>query len=127
MAWRPFRGIRNLYRLYKGFKQLFKEVERLLDNAQGSVEGMRTPEAEIWETDSFIIIHMEISDIKKKDIKVDKMQNGLEIIIKPKKDYGYYKYVPLPHYAELKKADFSYDHNVLEVKVPKNKDKLKIK
>jgi len=94
----------------------------------------RNPMGDIWETDKEIIASMEMPGLEKKDIQINIEDNILEIKgekmseVKSKNNDAqrykksstrFYKRVSLPAEVDANKANATYNHGVLELKIPK--------
>ena len=123
MAWKPFSRIRRWWQFLKAVKQVANQLDGFLQSAETAMNTINV-EADIWETGNNIIVQMEIPNIKKKNIKVEPMDTGIVVNVKQDK-VNFSKYIPLPNYAETKKPKFSYENNILEIKIPKNKLAIK--
>ncbi|MGM5482927.1 MAG: Hsp20/alpha crystallin family protein [Nanobdellota archaeon] len=97
------------------------------------------PVADMFETDNEIVSTIEMPGIDKKDIQVNATDDGIEVKVEKKdekkdedkkrgyyslerKQTGYYRYFPLPAYAEKDKIDATYKNGVLEVRIPKSQE-----
>ena len=110
----------------------------------------REPLADIFETDKEIIATIELPGADKKDIDVNLRDDGLEIKVEKKYEHkeedkkkgvyklerrynGFYRFIPLPSYADKSKIDATYNNGVLELRIPKlrpkksSRDKIPIK
>ncbi len=100
----------------------------------------REPLADIFETDKEIIATIELPGVDKKDIDVNLRDDGLEIKVEKKDEHkeedkkkgfyrierrysGFYRFIPLPEYADRSKIDATYNNGVLELRIPKLKKK----
>ncbi|MDK2849912.1 MAG: hypothetical protein PWP03_23 [Candidatus Woesearchaeota archaeon] len=99
----------------------------------------REPLADIFETDKEIIATIELPGVDKKDIDVNLRDDGLEIKVEKKDEHkqedkkkgfyrierrysGFYRFIPLPEYADRSKIDATYNNGVLELRIPKIKN-----
>lgn len=97
------------------------------------------PVADMFETDNEIIGTIEMPGVDKKDIQVNSTDDGIEVKVEKKdekkdedekKGYyrverrhtGYYRYFPLPSYADAEKVDATYKNGVLEIRIPKREE-----
>lgn len=103
--------------------------------------------ADFREDEDEFIINVELPGIEKEDIKLDIVNQGIEIRAEKKKEVekkegklfehsksfiGFSRYVALPENADLDKVDAIYKNGVLEVKVSKkmkghNRKEVRIK
>ncbi|MEM4598685.1 MAG: Hsp20/alpha crystallin family protein [Candidatus Diapherotrites archaeon] len=129
-----------------GFFDPFEDMRRMLssfyefDNEDFPVESrMRYPAADLWESDDAYHLSIDMPGVQKQDININIVDNGLEITAKKKEKHeertrnfyrmernysGFYRFVTLPENAELEKADAKYENGVLEIKIPKSKEKV---
>ena len=113
---------------------------RLLDtrNIRKDMQIFRQPLSDIRETDKDIISSIEIPGVDKKDIQLKITENNLEVKVEKKaetkiekKDYlkaersykGFYRSMILPAQIIPSQATASYKNGVLEVVMPKAKEK----
>ncbi|MEM4662487.1 MAG: Hsp20/alpha crystallin family protein [Candidatus Diapherotrites archaeon] len=124
----------------------FEEMRRMLsglydfefEDLPAETRSVRQPPVDMWETDDAYHLSIEIPGVQKQDININIVDNGLEITAKRKEKYeeksknfyriernytGFYRFITLPENAELEKADAKYENGILEIKVPKSKEK----
>ncbi|MCX8190402.1 MAG: Hsp20/alpha crystallin family protein [Candidatus Diapherotrites archaeon] len=127
-----------------GFLDPFEEMRRMLssfyefDDELPVESRMRHPAADLWESDDAYHLSIDMPGVQKQDININIVDNGLEITAKKREKHeektrnfyrmernysGFYRFVALPENAELEKADAKYENGVLEIKVPKSKEK----
>jgi len=86
----------------------------------------REPLVDVIETDGEIHVVAELPGVEKKDIKLHGTEDSLTISVDtPQRKY--YKEVQLPAKVKVKEAKTEYKNGVLEVKLPKTKEKKKPK
>ncbi|RJS85739.1 Hsp20/alpha crystallin family protein [Candidatus Bathyarchaeota archaeon] len=84
----------------------------------------REPLVDVMETDGEVKVIAELPGVEKKDIKLHGTETSLTISVDtPQRKY--YKEVELPVKVDPKKAKSSYKNGVLEVSLPKKKEKPK--
>ncbi len=101
----------------------------------------REPVADIWENENEVIATVELPGVDKKDIDVNVTDDNIEIKVEKKsenkqedkkKGYyhversysGFYRCMPLPKGVKADKAKASYNQGVLEIKIPKDQERL---
>ena len=86
----------------------------------------REPLVDVIETDGEIHVVAELPGVEKKDIKLHGTEDSLTISVDtPQRKY--YKEIQLPAKVKVKEAKTEYKNGVLEVKLPKTKEKKKPK
>jgi len=130
---------RNMDSLFNDF--LYTESPYLLDTNTRSNEVLakknyREPVCDIKEDDSNYTLSLEIPGSKKEDIKVNVIDNNLEIKVEHKKEnekedkekgyysyssnyIGYYRSFTLPKNTDSENIDAEYKNGVLKLKIPK--------
>jgi len=98
----------------------------------------KNPLTDMYETDKEIIAQIEMPGIDKKEIKLNVLDDGIEVkaekkaeIEKDDKEKGFYSYersysgvyrkLPLPEYADPENAVAELKDGILKVKIPKLK------
>ena len=90
----------------------------------------RNPLTEIDETEEYIVLKAELPGMKKENIKVNKLYDGIEIKAerseeekennRHKKSYkGFYRYISLPKNAQIDTATTTYKDGILKIKMEK--------
>ncbi|MFW5977029.1 MAG: Hsp20/alpha crystallin family protein [Candidatus Nanoarchaeia archaeon] len=121
----------------------FTGEKPLLSGPTTSVENYkRRAVTDMYETADTIIVSSELPGMKKEDIHIDVHDNAVEISVEQEKEdkeendkvyryerscKGFYRKLPLPDYADAKKAKASYTNGVLEIKIPKKTEKIQEK
>jgi HSP20 family protein len=128
---KDFRKIQN--EMDSFFSNFFSDNYNLL-STNDTLDNFRTPMTNIKENNKEIITEIEIPGVKKEDIKLNIVDNGLEIKAENKqedkkedKDYyryessysGFYKYFPLSDNIDKENIDANYDNGILKIKLPK--------
>jgi len=108
-------------------------------------QGYRLPLVHFQETDKEIIARIELPGVDKNDIQLNVKGQGLEIKVEKKKEIekkdkkkgvyqyhgaylGFYRYIPLPDYADTNNIIAKYKNGVLEVTILKKRSaKKKVK
>lgn len=89
---------------------------------QVNVKEQREPLVDVMETDGEVKVIAELPGVEKKDIKLHGTENTLTISVEtPQRKY--YKEVETPTKIDVKKAESIYKNGVLEVTLPKTKEK----
>jgi HSP20 family protein len=97
-----------------------------LGRPQLNVSEQREPLVDILETNGQVKVITELPGVEKTDIKLHGTENRLTISVEtPQRKY--YKDVELPAVVDSKHATSSYKNGVLEVILPKRKEKEKLK
>lgn len=125
---------------FEEMRRMFSTFSDIMDEEMPAVHrGLRQPLADVWETDDAFYVTIEMPGIRKEDISINIVDNGLEIKAarkekteeKTKNFYrfernytGFYRFIAMPENAELEKADAKYENGILEIKVPKSKEKV---
>lgn len=101
---------------------------------------VRTPRADVYETDGQVVAEVEVPGVNRKDIDVEIEEDTIKVEVKAeekkeKKGKGYYtkelrrgyvrRVLPLPVNVNEKKAKAVYKDGVLKITVPKVKPKEK--
>jgi HSP20 family protein len=87
-----------------------------------NIREQREPLVDVLETDGEVKVIAELPGVEKKDIKLHGTEKTLTISVDtPQRKY--YKEVPTPAKIALKNAKSTYKNGVLEVTVPKKKEK----
>ena len=87
-----------------------------------NIREQREPLVDVLETDGEVKVIAELPGVEKKDIKLHGTEKTLTISVDtPQRKY--YKEVPTPAKIDLKNAKSTYKNGVLEVTVPKKKEK----
>jgi HSP20 family protein len=91
-----------------------------------SVKEEREPLVDVLTTDNTIQIIAELPGVEKEDIKLHGTEDTLTITVEtPKRKY--FKEIPMPTKIDPKKAKTTYKNGVLEIDIPKTKEKKKPK
>lgn len=89
---------------------------------QVNVKEQREPLVDVMETDGEVKVIAELPGVEKKDIKLHGTENTLTISVDtPQRKY--HKEVETPTKIDVKKAESIYKNGVLEITVPKTKEK----
>ncbi len=107
----------------------------------GEIE-VKTPDVDIMETESELIVTSDIPGVSKDDIQIKVSEDSLEISSEVKReekeeDKGYirrervyrkfYRKLSLPTPVDAEQAKASYKNGVLEIKLPKKEEKKSFK
>jgi len=94
----------------------------------------REPLCNMWEDEGNVSVTIEIPGVPKENIKLNVKDNELEIRAESRKEKkevkkdsrvfertyaGFYRLIPLPAEVDASKTNATYNHGVLEVKMPK--------
>jgi HSP20 family protein len=91
-----------------------------------SVKEEREPLVDVLTTNNTIQIIAELPGVEKEDIKLHGTEDTLTITVEtPKRKY--FKEIPMPTKIDPKKAKTTYKNGVLEITIPKTKEKKKPK
>jgi len=128
-------------------RKIQHEINRMFSNvfarpslvSEFSSDGdWREPLIDIFEDESHVIVTAEIPGVDKEDIKLNVMEDGLEIRAEKRKEKkeeteksmrlertytGFYRYIELPVEVIPEKATATYRNGILEVKIPKTEKK----
>ncbi len=96
----------------------------------------RVPATDIYETEKEVVYEMELPGVDKKDIKVNIINDGLEVkaevteqrkhidkakgVYRYERNYsGFYRRYPVPKNVDVEKASAEYKDGVLKIVLPK--------
>jgi HSP20 family protein len=130
MRWDPFRDLMEREReLERVFGSPFERLFPWLRGADGAAG-----ELDLYETDDAVVAKAFLPGVKPEDIKITVTAATLRIEAESKndqevkdeqylrKEHRYGKYVlsaALPSYAQAEKAEATYDHGTLTIRMPK--------
>ncbi|MCD6270631.1 Hsp20/alpha crystallin family protein [bacterium] len=143
VPWRPFKDIEKWFE--EDLPELWEWPEKWMPNVP-NFPLMRTPRADMYESDGNVIAEFELPGVDPKNIDIEVKKDMIEVEAKAeqkkeekKKGYykkelnrGYYKRVlPLPVDVKEDKVQAEYENGVLKVTMPKvsagKKEKKKVK
>jgi len=96
--------------------------ENLLEKPKSETKKEREPLTDIIETDEKIRVIVELPGVEKEQIKLSGTEDKLTISVNVP-DRNYFKEVELPAKVDTEKATSEYKNGVLDVTVPKIKEK----
>ncbi len=126
--------------IFDEIRRLERRMEKLLEEfAERPIripfrEGLRTPEADIIETDKEIKIVVDLPGVRKEDIKINATEDTIEIsaerkreekeeregFIRREREFGrFYRRLTLPTKVDPNGAKATYKNGVLEIILPK--------
>lgn len=134
MNWDPF----------EEFERLREEMNNLFRTSRNpnlpAKESIRTPIADVKETEKNVLATFELPGVDKKDIDLNVNEKDIEVKVKGKKEaekktkegysykssaYNFYRRMPLPAPVVPEKAEATYKNGMLRVEVPKRAEKVK--
>jgi HSP20 family protein len=99
------------------------------------LRNFREPLTDVYETDSEVVITMELPGINKEEIRISAADDGIEVRVEKRSERedtergmrtiersyeGFYKYVPLTAEVDTERIDATYNNGVLEIRAPKS-------
>ncbi len=126
--WSPFA---ELERIKREFDRIFEDV---LPVAGTEREEILTPPVDVYETDTELVVKVELPGVKKEDIDITIKDNALHIKAERKEEreektenvhrverfYGKIeRVIPLPVEVKIDQAKAEYKDGVLEIRLPK--------
>ncbi len=127
--WNP---LAELERIRREFDRIFEDVLP----AYGDREQVLAPPVDIYETDTDVVVKIELPGVKKEDIDLTIKENTLHLKAERKEEreektenvhrverfYGVIeRVVPLPVEVKAEEAKAEYKDGILEVRIPKVK------
>lgn len=135
IPYRPFRDIEDW--LEENFGELWRWPDKWLPKLP-LTPLVRTPRADVYETNGDVVAEVELPGVNKKNIDVEIVEDTIKVEVKEekkqeKKGKGYYtkelhrgyvkRVLPLPVEVDESKAKAEYKDGVLKITVPKLKPK----
>jgi len=132
MLWDPFEEFR---RIQEEMNRLFYTVGRLPSRELA----VRTPVADIKETEKNVIVTFELPGVDKKDIELNVTEDSVEVRVQKKHEaekktkheykyearaYAFYRKLALPVPVVSEKAEASYKDGLLRIEIPKKVAKI---
>jgi HSP20 family protein len=95
----------------------FGNVKPMVGTARGTPQltSEREPLADVVTTDKEVKVVVEMPGISKEDIKVNALENQVEISTSEKAERKYHKLVELPAEADINSVKSSYKNGILEI------------
>ena len=139
--WKPFRDIER-WEPFREMESLRQEMDRLFDRFalgfDGGREGLAcAPAAEMDETDSEILLKLEVPGLEAKDLKVEVTEDLVSIAGERKSEtkteekgmmrsefyYGQFeRRIPLPTHVQNDKVEAEYKNGILTLTLPKSEE-----
>jgi HSP20 family protein len=146
MVWDIFDDIRRMqeemdqmfsdFFSHPGYRRLGpgRAVQKAGSESEGTPARMRAAFADVQETDTDVIVTVELPGVTKEDIKLHVTSDRVEIKAEKKEEAekeeegyrayrkryaGFYRQVPLPQQIEPDHAKATYKNGVLEITLPK--------
>lgn len=135
--WEPLKDLMDIQDIFDKFFPTGRELSRGL-----SIVGYKSPAVELIDKNDKFIVRAELPGINKKDIKITAEIDSLTLEAEVKKEedmndkgycysersYGsYYRTISLPSEISKDKAKASYKDGILEIELPKAKNKTEKK
>ncbi|MBI4498121.1 MAG: Hsp20/alpha crystallin family protein [Chloroflexi bacterium] len=130
MRWDPFRELQSMEREMERF---FEEPSRLLPWRWGAAgEGLGA--LDVYETEDQMVVEVSVPGLKAEDVTISVTDHTLtlkgerklereikrEQYLRQERRYGSFtRSVTLPPYAEVEKAEATYEHGILKIAMPK--------
>jgi HSP20 family protein len=86
------------------------------------ISAEREPLSDIYSTDKEVKIVLEMPGIKKEDIKINAIDNQVEVTTAENSQRKYNKAIELPKEADIETAKSTYNNGILEVTFDKKKE-----
>ncbi len=134
-----FDEIRRMWeRMDEMMSRIWEEPYPALPGERAGEIEVKTPDVDIMETDSELVITTDMPGLNKDDIQIKVSEDSIEISSEVKREEkeeekGYirrervyrkfYRKLPLPTAVDAEKAKASYKNGVLEVRLPKKEEK----
>ena len=138
-----FDEIRRMWeRMDDMMSRIWEEPAPALPGEKGGELEVKTPDVDIMETDSELVITSDMPGLSKDDIQIKVSEDAIEVSSEVKKEEkeeekGYirrervyrkfYRKLPLPVSVDAEKAKATYKNGVLEVRLPKKEEKKSFK
>ncbi|MEM2906782.1 MAG: Hsp20/alpha crystallin family protein [Candidatus Odinarchaeota archaeon] len=138
-----FDEIRRMWeRMDDMMSRIWEEPVPALPGEKGGELEVKTPDVDIMETDSELVITSDMPGLSKDDIQIKVSEDAVEVSSEVKReekeeDKGYirrervyrkfYRKLPLPVSVDAEKAKATYKNGVLEVRLPKKEEKKSFK
>jgi HSP20 family protein len=138
--------------IFNNFGRYQKRGQNLLENKNNKnaiTPSYREPLADVFETEKDITATVELPGVKKEDINIEIIDNGIQIKVEKRNEHkeedkekgfyriersynGFYRFIPVGKNIDSEKIDATYNNGVLEVRIPKlkqidNKKKIEVK
>ena len=126
--------------LFEEIKRIRRDIDRVFSEFMAKppfkvpVTGFREPLVDVWESNSEVIVEMELPGLKKNDIDLNVTETTLEVKAEVKREVktegkgyslrerrykGFYRRIQLPVKVDPSKAKASFENGVLEVRLQK--------